>query len=744
MKDLFEYLIETIICSGVFMLLYRLLLSGKVSFGWQRSYLLLSVAASALIPLLNIPVYPAQTVVLETQPALSVDYSVVATDVAVHKAVNWQMLFWIAYALCFATLTIVSIVDMVRIARLRRSAHHTIERGTDIYESQSINAPFSFLRSVYLCCGLCPDEREQVVRHEQSHIAHHHSEERLAMSLLRGVEWFNPFAWIAHRSLNEIHEYQADADLLVAGYDIGEYRILILKQLLGYNPDIGCGLNNSLTKKRFIMMTKKIRGRHTLLRTAAVVPAFAAMLMIFGFTAKPTVYLTEPTRIPTSTTVAEPTDGNAPTDVLPAVADDKRQKSITVSGTVTGDEGPIAGAMVVDEQTKGGVVTDKQGRFSLKVANGTTLKTSFVGYRTHTNTIDCQSRKLTLDIRLNSSPIDYQGVVLYGTQPQQQELSQIVIVGYGEQPVDKPATSGRIEAVHNDTGEGVTIESNGDKAADQSDRPNLRFGHRNPDAKPLFIVDGVEVENIESLNPDQIEKITVLKDEKATAPYGAKGVNGIVVVTTKVAAESRSEAVATEPADEEQAFLFVDQMPKFNGGSLDDFRLWALQHFRYPTEAQKKNIEGRVVVQFVIDTEGNLGRIRIVESPDKLLSDEVTRVLQSSPAWSAGSQRGQKVNVKFSLPLQFRLSAPAAPKGEADQKTVGESADNSDSAKVLCIIDGKQAPVESIDADRIDSVIKLNSEQATKLYGSSGRNGAVIIVSKSASKSIDKVLSVDN
>ena len=87
-----------------------------------------------------------------------------------------------------------------------------------------------------------------VLCHEAGPVRHRHSAERIAVELVRSLFWFNPFDWNAGRWLQEVHEWEADRDVLDAGYDLTEYRTVIFHQLFGHNPDIACGLNHSLTK----------------------------------------------------------------------------------------------------------------------------------------------------------------------------------------------------------------------------------------------------------------------------------------------------------------------------------------------------------------------------------------------------------------------------------------------------------------------------------------------------------------
>ncbi|HIZ88056.1 MAG TPA: hypothetical protein IAC03_07885 [Candidatus Coprenecus pullistercoris] len=149
-------------------------------------------------------------------------------------------------------------------------------------ESWKIQTPFSFLRTVYMGFNYAPSERLMILTHEISHVRHRHSYEKLALSVLRSLLWFNPFLWMAEKDLREVQEWEADRDVLDKGNDLTLYRTAIFKQLFGYNPDISSGLNHSLTKKRFIMMTKTQLGRYAFLRLAAALPLLTATFLAFG------------------------------------------------------------------------------------------------------------------------------------------------------------------------------------------------------------------------------------------------------------------------------------------------------------------------------------------------------------------------------------------------------------------------------------------------------------------------------
>lgn len=178
------------------------------------------------------------------------------------------------------------VVRLARLRRLRRRAHLTPCEGYTLAESPDVPTPFSFLHTVYMGPGYEGERREMVLCHEASHVRHGHSVENLFAETVRCLLWINPFVWIAQRWLREVHEWEADRDVLDAGYDLTRYRIVLFHQLFGYNPDIACGLNHSLTKTRFAMMTRFRKRRHTALRFGAAIPVVAGMMMLCSFTTR--------------------------------------------------------------------------------------------------------------------------------------------------------------------------------------------------------------------------------------------------------------------------------------------------------------------------------------------------------------------------------------------------------------------------------------------------------------------------
>ena len=109
------------------------------------------------------------------------------------------------------------------------------------------------------------------------------------------------------------------------------------------------------------------------------------------------------------------------------------------------------------------------------------------------------------------------------------------------------------------------------------------------------------------------------------------------------------------PAKDSTAVFDVE--PKFCGGGLMEFRRWVAETVRFPPEALEKKIRGRVVVSFVVDSEGSVTSVKVLQSPSPILSDEVERVLSSAPGWSPGMTNGESVPVEFTLPVDFNFES---------------------------------------------------------------------------------------
>lgn len=113
--------------------------------------------------------------------------------------------------------------------------------------------------------------------------------------------------------------------------------------------------------------------------------------------------------------------------------------------------------------------------------------------------------------------------------------------------------------------------------------------------------------------------------------------------------------VAEETIEDDQPFLIAETMPSFQGGDLNTFRNWVQQNVKFPQIALENGIQGRVVLSFVIEKDGTLTNIEVLQAPDRSLSEEAVRVLETSPKWEPGMQSNKAVRVKYTLPVDFQI-----------------------------------------------------------------------------------------
>lgn len=284
-----RYILEFMLCSALFYALYRLLLEGRTAHRAERAYLVGSMLLAVVIPMLELPLYPADTIYYEV-PIITLAepqaVTVAANAVTMPQTVDWWQVLTAVVVAVYAIIAALNLGRMawriVLIRRLRQRSQLTFYEAYTLAENDAVREPFSFWRTIFLSCIYTPREREQIIAHEASHVRHQHTVERLTLEALRCVAWFNPFVWVTATALVEVQEWEADQDVLHQGYDVYEYRQLIFRQLFGYNPDITCGLKSQTSKKRFLMMTNFQRGKLSLVRYGAVIPLVAAMILAFG------------------------------------------------------------------------------------------------------------------------------------------------------------------------------------------------------------------------------------------------------------------------------------------------------------------------------------------------------------------------------------------------------------------------------------------------------------------------------
>lgn len=219
------------------------------------------------------------------------------------------------------------------------------------------------------------------------------------------------------------------------------------------------------------------------------------------------------------------------------------QQGKKITGVVLDAYGePVIGANVVVKGTTNGTITDFDGNYSIEgVPSNATLQVSYIGYLTKDIPVGNQSA-INVTLMEDTQALDEVVVVGYGTM-RKSDVTGSIAVAKGDELVKTQSFS----ALENLRGKvsGVNIFSNSSQPGAYSNRVVIRgMATINSSSDPLYVVDGVVMENFDLMNPNDIESMEVLKDASATAIYGARGANGVIMVTTKRGKKDEGVAVS--------------------------------------------------------------------------------------------------------------------------------------------------------------------------------------------------------
>lgn len=260
-----------------------------------------------------------------------------------------------------------------------------------------------------------------------------------------------------------------------------------------------------------------------------------------------------------------------------------------------------------------------------------------------------------------------------------------------------------------------------------------------PLAAALLAVSNIELiaRNVSAQVPELklVEAVGKQLDQSMTSPNGVSVLSRpLAEAQSAISPEADSaEALGADRPDEApqngKTYDVVEVMPSFPGGPSEMMK-YLSQNIKYPKECHAKGIEGRVVVSFVVETDGSISTVNVFRSIDPMLDAEAERVVSAMPKWTPGKQNGKAVRVKYTLPVSFKLDkedSKSAPQADGDGSKV------SILKKVLVIIDDKEVNADqlnSINPTDIASVNVLKGEEAVKRYGEKANDGVILITMK--------------
>ena len=623
MRELATYALESIACSGIMLLLYKILMEQRVDFRICRIYLPAALIISAIIPLLDIPVWEAEVVYIQSQtnllPAETAPVEMATIKMEAPRSIDLRPVVWGIYTLGVAISLILMLIQLRRISRLASRGEIIRPSNPRIIRAAENISSFSFFGTIYVGRDSTDHDVESIMIHECSHIRHNHSAERVAMELLCSLMWWNPFSWIARRHLMEVHEYEADADVLKSGYDVSIYIQTILKSLLGYSPDIANGLRDSLTQKRFKMMTHKTSSRYALLRTLAIVPMLAGLLCAFSFTTKATQYIDTSSQTP-----------------------DRKLLEIKVTDT---QGKPMKGAVIILPDGRGNK-TDENGRADVKNGSVEELSFNYVGHAVKSISVDNKADKAIVNVTMDVVPQYIIGAHIFNYDKSEHRVFKMYNDNANEAIAQtakslnsntQPLAEGekrfvKVEQAVLYDGGNVNKFRNYIQSTVKYPSDAIR-DKAHGDVTVEFIVEAdASLSNINvtkspdiSLTDEVIRAINAAPLKWTPAMQSGEPTRMKCYMTINFSLEKDDYLIP---------FKSIMAKTKFNGGdAAEEFKKYMQQTLRYPKLAQQTKSVGRIVASFFVDENALPCNINIITPADDILAAEVTRAIANSRGW---------------------------------------------------------------------------------------------------------------
>ena len=383
------YILKSAVCLAMFYLFYRLLLSKETFHRFNRMALLGVMLLSCLLPLVKVTVEQASPVNAQVMSMedllLMYQWNSEAVVEEGSRPFHWQEGLVLVY---FVGLFFVIVRHLWSLGRMlyliRHSRCERLDNGIRLVVHRRKLAPFSWMRYIVISETDLKESGHHILVHEMAHIHHRHSWDLLLTEACAWLQWFNPAIWLLKQELQNIHEYEADEEVLRQGINAKEYQMLLIKKAVGARLySIANSFNHSSLKKRITMMIRKKSNPWARAKYLYVLPLAAVTVAAF---ARPEI--------------SKPLDEISSVKVndLSAVLETYADKNVSnpaektkLKMKVVDEEGkPIIAATVLVANTTNGTITDENGNFTLGVGTDQSIQVAYIGMSTVTMSVkDC-------------------------------------------------------------------------------------------------------------------------------------------------------------------------------------------------------------------------------------------------------------------------------------------------------------------------------------------------------------------
>ena len=299
-----DYIIKSILCSGILLLCYHLFLQKEKMFRFNRFYLLFSIVFSLTIPLvtIEIPEHSTPVEIARYIPTVNQDPVVVDTNQLIPKSENYD---WFQnshiYIYCLVTsLLLLRLGKNLRTVLLNKKNKEIIrfEKYKLVLLTENV-VTFTFLNYIFVSKEAYQNNliEKEILVHELAHVKQKHSLDILFTEVVQALCWFNPLMFFYKKPIQLNHEFLADDAVLNTKANVKSYQVLLLDKILYTRQvELTSSFNFSITKKRLAMMTAKNSKAAIFIKKLILVPSIFLIAFIFAFRAKSQQTTAEPVK----------------------------------------------------------------------------------------------------------------------------------------------------------------------------------------------------------------------------------------------------------------------------------------------------------------------------------------------------------------------------------------------------------------------------------------------------------------
>jgi TonB family protein len=591
----------------------------------------------------------------------------------------------------------VTVFLLLRIGISLISTYRIIKKGTSdgrhfpkVVVSENKLPPFSFFPyAVIPVEDYKSGDYNDILDHEFAHIRQGHTFDLILSELFIAFQWFNPLVWFIKRSVVLNHEYLADVVSLRNNKSIKEYQYRLLNLQTGLKNISLAHSFNSLIKNRIIMINKKPTRKFAALKNILILPVAAFVTYAFA--------------TPDYHSSSAGSKDNSMSIYQPAVILQKEIKGVVIKE----DGKPLEGVSILSTSTLGNsqtTYTGSDGRFSISNAVADAMLVfNCSGYKQ----LSLKSDIITeMRVKMEKDP-DHKAQTGSTSKALSDPGSEPVVA------IDGVISDKRFNAAKKELGYNMGIakmitgteatDKYGDKGTNgvweiTTRKKALEMGLKPP--FPRLVPD--DYPTFQNKRFDRFNE-WVGNQIKYPAEAQTKKLEGWVALSFNVELNGTiSNIVSTIPVDKslldevirvvssspkweppknknvdeaffssiilkfkspgqiltEPPFVVVEEMPMYNPGGDSELLNFIKNNTRYPEAAKAQKIQGRVIVRFVVSTEGKAEGISVLKGVDQLLDAEAIRVTSMLSGFKPGMQGGKPVNVWYMVPITFKLTPP--------------------------------------------------------------------------------------